>query len=136
MRVIRDIWVCGECLQAAVNGDLSSLDYHYNEKEAKRREQEICAGLEALPGLCADDGDDQLECRDCGYIHSRDHFIPFETEYEGEISKEYQCPECHSIETRQRESGHDEFSRSDCDCCGTDLAGDRYRMAQLLPDEA
>ena len=140
MRIIRDIWVCQDCVQAAVNGDLSGLDYAYDEKEAARREQEICAGLEALPGLVSDfGGEDQRECRECGYIHIAAQFkeVREYTDEHGEFYEEvfYECPECHSFDTRERDRGEDEFSRSECDCCGDHLAGSRYRMAQLLPEE-
>lgn len=140
MKVIRDIWICGDCLQVAVNGDYSGLDYSYSEEEAKAVALNIDKGLESLPGLVPDfGGEDQRECRECGHTAAESDFElvktnpdPDDPSYE---EQERECPECHSYDTRERDSGEDEFSRSECDCCGSALAGARYRMAQIVYEE-
>jgi len=49
MRVIRDdLQLCQDCLFAAVNGDFSGLDYHYEKSEADKRQREIVLGLGKL----------------------------------------------------------------------------------------
>ena len=49
MRVIEDdLWLCVDCLFAAVNDDYTGLDYYYREPEASQREQRIREGLTKL----------------------------------------------------------------------------------------
>lgn len=43
-----EIWVCEDCLFPLVNGDFSSLDYHYTVEEANKRSDEIVAGMKSL----------------------------------------------------------------------------------------
>lgn len=133
MKVIqRDLWLCEDCVPVAVNGEYSHLDYHYDEEEAAQRVVEIDNGLRALPGLVPDDGDDECECRSCGHCGGTDDFkiiINFEDEYDGRL-----CPDCGSDDTQSRDSGQEEFSRRECDCCGSNLAGTRMRFAQLGND--
>ena len=53
-----DLWLCSECLQAAVNNDYTGLDYHYGPVEAEKRMEEIQAGLSRLgSGLVMDSRD-------------------------------------------------------------------------------
>jgi hypothetical protein len=60
----RDIWLCVDCMQAAVNGDLSGLDYHYSKMEAKARARDIEYGLKELgPHLVPAFGDSEGEFR-------------------------------------------------------------------------
>ena len=77
MRVIQDnIWLCADCLQAAVNDDYTGLDYYYREPEATRRMKDIERGLRNLgPNLVCDfDGESgegieefsSLGCDCCG----------------------------------------------------------------------
>jgi len=71
MKVIRDgLLLCGECLQAAVNGDYSCLDYYYDEAEADSRMAEIQKGLDRLgTGLTMGDNDFEFcktPCDCCG----------------------------------------------------------------------
>lgn len=131
MEIIRDIWLCSDCMPVAVNGDYSHLDYAYEPKAAERLAREIDAGLDALPGLVPDFGSDDLECDDCGYTHfaSRFRYIDYPEH------RQHICPQCESEEISERESGEEEFSWRDCDCCGTDLGGSRFRFAQLIRDE-
>lgn len=90
MRIVRDdLWLCQDCLFAAVNGDVTGLDAHYSKDDADRRLKEIEAGLEKL-GPC---------------------LVP---DFDSESGK-----------------GVEDFSRRQCDCCGTSLAGDRHRFAVL-----
>lgn len=60
MTIERDgLQLCTECTMASVNGDTTSLDFHYEREEADRREREIYAGLEQLgPHLVPDWGDE------------------------------------------------------------------------------
>ena len=71
-----DIWLCADCLQAAVNDDYTGLDYYYEAKEAEERETAIRKGLNKLgPNLVPDfdsETDDGIEefsscgCDCCG----------------------------------------------------------------------
>lgn len=56
MRIAGDsIWLCDFCLQAAVNDDYSSLDYHFDQIESAERMLAIAKGLRALgPNLVPD----------------------------------------------------------------------------------
>ncbi len=56
MRVVRDdLWLCHDCLFAAVNGDFTGLDAHYQKDESERRMVAIVAGLDRLgPHLVPD----------------------------------------------------------------------------------
>ena len=137
MKIIRDLWLCEDCAQIALNGDASSLDYYYEPDEADRRLLEIEAGLEALPGLVPDDRDDEMECRECGHISEEGDFLSVvENEGTDDEGSFRSCPACHSYDTEPRDSGTEEFSLHECDCCGTDLAGRRMRFAQLIKEEA
>lgn len=77
MKVIRDgLWLCVDCLFAAVNDDFTGLDYHYSRDEADKREKQIRKGLCALgmnlvPDFDSDSGDGHEEfatmgCDCCG----------------------------------------------------------------------
>lgn len=53
--ILSDIWLCSECMIAAVNDDYSGLSYHLNPTKAKEREDTIRAGLITLgPNLVPD----------------------------------------------------------------------------------
>lgn len=47
MTIVRELWLCVDCTMLAVNGDASSLDYHYG-KDADARLARIEAGLTRL----------------------------------------------------------------------------------------
>jgi hypothetical protein len=77
MKIIRDdIWLCEDCLQIAVNGDASCLDYSYSAERAEERLAEILCGLKALgrglvPNFDSETGRGILEfsrrgCNCCG----------------------------------------------------------------------
>lgn len=74
MKVIHDdLWLCVDCLFAAVNGDYTGLDYHYDPEEAEKRMLMIQEGLERLgPHLVPDFSEDGVEtfsrrsCDCCG----------------------------------------------------------------------
>lgn len=138
MNIIWDIWLCVDCEVIAETGDATSLDYYYEPDEAERRLREIEAGLEALPGLVSDNTEyqAQMECRECGHIDDEKHFVPRVVVEDGEEEFFRECPKCNSYDTEFRDSGRDEFSRRECDCCGSDLAGSRARFAQLIQEDA
>lgn len=49
MRIERDeIWLCDDCTIVAVNGDATSLDYHYSPTDAAKRLEAIETGLATL----------------------------------------------------------------------------------------
>lgn len=135
MEIIRDIWLCGDCLPVAVNGDYSHLDYTYEGQKAARVAKIIDDGLARLPGLVPDfTSETERVCSECGHIGPSDTF-PDDTEPDEDFS--YQCcPKCKSWDTSERDSGELEFSRIECDCCGDDLAGGRFRFAQLVKEAA
>ena len=56
MRIIKDdLWLCGDCTMAAVNGDYSGLDYYYSPEESAAREKEIRESLSQMgPNLVSD----------------------------------------------------------------------------------
>lgn len=49
MEIVRDnLWLCPDCMIAAVNDDYTGLDYSYSEPEATQRMEKIKAGLAEL----------------------------------------------------------------------------------------
>lgn len=136
MKVVQeDVWLCGDCCISAETGDDSSLDYHYGEPEASRRQAAVHRGLEALgPNLVPDYDLEEtwFDCEDCRHrFRSQDGaLIPDPDDENGEDFL-LACPDCFSDSIRERDAGHEEFSTSDCDCCGTSLAGSRWRFAIL-----
>jgi hypothetical protein len=73
-----NLWFCPDCMIAAVNGDFTGLDYHYDEPEASERQAAIIAGLEDLgPHLVPDfdtesgDGYDEFAICTCDCCHGR-----------------------------------------------------------------
>jgi hypothetical protein len=93
MRVVQDnLWLCEDCLMAAVNDDYSGLDYSYNPAEAEQRMEEIQDGLRKLGWVTPD--------------------------FDAETGE-----------------GIDDFSSRRCDCCGSNLAGERHRFVILGEDE-
>ena len=127
----RDLWLCDDCMIAAVNDDYTGLDYYYPPGDADRRMKAIEKGLEALgPGLVPDWREEtEYECLDCGNIDTDDGYRTAPDKDDPEESVR-QC-HCGSQDVREREHGEEEFSRCDCDCCGTDLGGGRHRFAVL-----
>ena len=73
MRVIQDdLWLCTDCLIAAVNDDYIGLDYYYDKEDSTKREKVIRAGLTKLgPGLVWDansetgEGIEEFSSRHC-----------------------------------------------------------------------
>jgi hypothetical protein len=109
MKIIRDgIWLCVDCLFAAVNGDVSGIDYYLSGDAAEKRVAEIWAGLEKLGP----------------------HLVPdFDTE--GEENDEGDTV----FHTSDGDDGHREFSSCGCDACGSRLAGEFHRFAILGNDD-
>ena len=72
MRVIQDdLWLCTDCTLLAVNGDATSLDYHYG-KDAAARLAAIEAGLTRLgPHLVSGDDTDESSSRRCDCCETR-----------------------------------------------------------------
>lgn len=133
MQVINEnLWLCTDCVMVAVNGDYTALDYHYDEGNFQKRKREIDAGLDALPGLVPDwDTDEEWwECSDCGHRTTLAN-APTEPDPDGDGGYNHVCPKCRSHDLSRRDCGYEEFSRRDCDCCGSELAGSRHRFAQL-----
>ena len=58
-------WLCEDCAQAAVNNDLSGLDYYYSPKRARQREREITQGLETLGWVYPTEEEDELSTDSC-----------------------------------------------------------------------
>lgn len=115
-------------------------DCHYMEQTGEtladtepERESEVDSCLRGLHGqyyVFPDTSDEpQMECRDCFHIGRR---VDFTEVVVDEYETNYLCPECNSDYTERRGNGEDEFSWSECDCCGTRLGGSRYRYA-LFP---
>lgn len=77
MKIVQDnLWLCQDCLFAAVNGDFSGLDYHYGPTESAKRQGEIERGLARLgPDLVSDfnsesgDGVNEFSSRSCDSCH-------------------------------------------------------------------
>ena len=64
MKVIQDdLWLCSDCVQAAVNNDYTGLQYHYiSERHANDKMAEIQEGLEKLgPYLVPDFNTETLD---------------------------------------------------------------------------
>lgn len=130
--IIRDIYLCTDCVFAAVNGDMP-------EDASDQRIREIERGLESLPGLVPEDYEnEQAECSRCGWHGDSSGLILLHTDPEYPDWTERACPNCKSTDDFSiRDNGRDEFSWRDCDCCGSTLGGSRTRFAQLIevPDE-
>jgi hypothetical protein len=134
MKIIRDLWLCSDCMPVAVNGDYSHLDHSYTERGATRLMHEINRGLAKLPGLVPDfGGDPQRERLECDHIGDE---ICFEFREETDDDREaLLCPACGSCDTQPRDDGEMEFSRTDCDVCYSELWGSRFRFAQLIHED-
>jgi phage FluMu protein Com len=130
-----EFWLCQDCVQVAVNGDYSGIDYYAkNEAEASDIVHRIDKGLAALgPNLVPDFWDSsepRYRCEDC------DHEFDLADAQRVEDEDGYiciACPECKSLDTNERDYGEEEFSYRECDCCGEDLAGYRFRFTTLIP---
>lgn len=72
---VENLALCQDCTIVAVNGDYSSLDYHYNEQEAAERVTAIDTGLDKLSKLghlCHSGLDyDEFSWRTCDCCGSR-----------------------------------------------------------------
>ena len=153
MKVLhRDIWLCADCTMVAVNADYSGLGYYLDGKELDAKIEAIDRGLADLgPHLVLDCTDEkEFTCYDCGeYLLESNSIKVKNPDCEGctwqveeglecsdcsEPEEVPGCPHCSSAELSEREHGEDEFSTSDCDCCGTYLAGSRTRFAILGED--
>jgi hypothetical protein len=72
MKVVQDdLWLCVDCLSAAVNGDYTGLQYYFKEPEATRRTEAIKAGLAKLgphlvPDFDSETGEGIREFSSCG----------------------------------------------------------------------
>lgn len=130
--------VCCDCVTTEESDDLSSFDYYYSEREANARIKECEAGWRSLrkQGRVFNDTTDepQLRCSECHTVHAK---ADVSTVYSDEWDEhQFVCPTCSSIDgMSERSSGHDEFSREGCDCCGSTLGGSRTRYA-LFPHDA
>lgn len=129
MKVVQsDIWLCDDCLSPAVNDDYTGLDYHYNEPEASRRMREIENGLNALgPNLVPNWHDEDMDACD---VFPREAWVA--AVVAGETDKSHEDWADRQMEHEGR--GYEEFSRRDCDCCRSTLAGSRHRFAILGED--
>lgn len=131
--VAEDLYLCVDCMYFAETGDATHFDGAYEEPEASLRLERVEASLRRLgPHLVADyDLDERwYECCDC-YERCRESEIKkfLDTEYKEWIQV---CPHCGEHDTlTERDCGYEEFSRRECDCCGSRLAGERYRFAIL-----
>lgn len=131
MKVVEQgLWLCDECMQAAVNDDYTALDYSHPEPEATRRMGDIRQGLKDLgPGLIPDFRDEiEFEC-ECGWVGPSTEVIILEVLGENTDL----CPKC-GEPVEVREQGVKEFSMGSCDCCGLTAAGARYRFARIQED--
>ena len=74
VEVINDEYmVCTDCLMYIANGDVSGLDYYYNEVEAAERLKAIYAGEDAAGGyiVCGDSEKDlEFSHRSCDNCQS------------------------------------------------------------------
>ena len=125
--------LCEDCSNLEETGDATGFYCHYTEPESTARLTSCEEGWAALrsQGDVFNDTTDAVErmCHDCGHVEDEADFPP------GEDSCGYSvdvCPACGSFDTSQRLDGHDEFSWSPCDCCGSSLGGSRTRYA-LFP---
>lgn len=122
---VTDLWLCDDCTQAAVNGDLTSLDYHYSPDEADERLAEIQHGLERLgPNLVIDINDPDEDPCD---TYTRSMWVQEVQDDNTDASWETWA----RARMEERGTGWEEFSTETCDCCGTTLAGARTRFAIL-----
>lgn len=121
LRKVAEAWLCQDCTMVAVNGDYTGLDY-LTEDAAKERAEVIDAGLARLgPNLVPDqfDGD---PCE----RYTRTQWVEAVTGGDTDMGWETWA------ETMLDADGTgEEFSREECDSCGTDLAGSRHRFAIL-----
>ena len=125
--IVRDIWLCDDCTMVAANGE------HHPDDSAER-ETEIEVGLSRLPHLMSDDYEnEQAECSYCGWHGDSDELVDVYTDPEYPDWTEKGCPQCKSPDDiSKRDNGRNEFSFSECDCCGSTLGGGRTRFAQLI----
>ncbi len=116
MKIIQDdLWLCVDCLMAAVNGDVTGID-------SDKRVAEVWAGLEKLganlvPNFDSETGEgiEEFARRDCDSCHSglAGGFHRFATlgpdDYE-------QCGECgfdHAYEPSEAQASHVEMKKVD-----------------------
>jgi hypothetical protein len=64
--IVDDLWLCGDCTQAAVNDDYTGLDYYLQPEDAAHRQAQIEAGLAKLgPHLISANGCEEFSTRRC-----------------------------------------------------------------------
>ena len=121
MEKIEEFWLCADCTQAAVNDDLSGLDYHLSPSEAEEKANRIKAGLNLLGNIVTDYGD----CPDDKFTR-RDWIVAVQNDETDASLQDWQ-----DAQILMYDNGEEEFSRKTCDCCGDNLLGTRFRFARL-----
>jgi len=119
-QVYEDLWLCLDCVFYLENGELP---------EDPARAREVKAGVRhwsrvghfandryGQPWYCQRCGHEVVECEGGGEAE----YCHLEPERDEDHEAVYEPGESEG-------SGHMEFSRSYCDCCGTGLAGERER---------
>jgi len=114
--IIRDVWVCSDCIMAIANGEHSSPEHDAAFAAGCKREAPYvftpdgpatgrhAPECEACDGTGVDDGRDDGVCRKC--------------EGAGKVDE-------------HEEADQQPFSWSECDCCGSQLGGSRHRCALI-----
>lgn len=117
--VISGLWVCADCLMFHANGpddlDAETVEAIVAGCEREAPYQWVCDGPHT--------GEHAPTCRNCDGLVGRDE--------EGDL-----CVYCHGVGKVDEDEGADtqEFSWSECDCCGSTLGGSRHRMALIKHD--
>ena len=77
-----EYWLCLDCMEIAVNGDATSLDYYYSPEEAQARLDLIEANMppNLVPDFDEDSGEDEFsrmpcDCCDTHLEGSRYRFV-------------------------------------------------------------
>jgi len=123
--VIRDLWVCVDCLMFHANGDLP------DDPEA---EAAIIAGCEReAPYVWTCDGPNTVDCGGGIECVRCDGTGEIDTDDSDEPSA---CPDCDGggRVDEPEDADTQEFSWSECDCCQSTLGGSRHRMALIKHD--
>lgn len=73
------MWLCNDCTLAAVNDDLTSLDYYYDEHDASERRDAITSGLKRLGFIALGNAHMSFSSRECDccrtYLAGERHFF-------------------------------------------------------------
>lgn len=76
-------------------------------------------------------------CADCTIVAVNDDYSGIEDEARCKaVRAAVHAMGPHLASNSSEDEGHDEFSWSACDCCGSCLGGSRDRFALLAPDDA